>query len=67
MVRLYSRAGVPVWRRPSLKPADRKEADKPDEGDSSMRPAGNRLRPLRPVSYNHRVGLIYSTDVDLPG
>jgi hypothetical protein len=45
MVLLSSRAGVPVCKRPSWKPAARNEADRPIAGASSIRPAGKRFIP----------------------
>ena len=45
MVLISSLAGVPVCSRPSLNPAALREAERPIEGASPSRPAGNRLRP----------------------
>lgn len=46
-----SRAGVPVWSRPSLNPASFKDAERPRDGASPMRPAGERLRPEERLGY----------------
>ena len=47
MVFLSSRAGVPVCRRPSAKPAEARDAESPVEGASPILPAGKRLRPTK--------------------
>ena len=47
MVAPSSRAGVPVCKRPSWKPAFFKDADKPIEGSSLSLPAGNFLIPVK--------------------
>ena len=49
---LRSLAGVPVFRRPSLKPASAREEERPALGEaaSPMRPAGNDSRPVYNVS-----------------
>jgi hypothetical protein len=49
MVLISSLAGVPVCSRPSLNPAALREAERPIEGASLSRPAGNRLRPEKRV------------------
>lgn len=45
IVDLSSLAGVPVCSRPSLNPAERREADRPMEGASFNLPAGKRFWP----------------------
>lgn len=45
MLCLSSLAGVPVCRRPSLNPAALRDADRPIDGASPMRPAGIRRIP----------------------
>lgn len=50
IVRPSRRAGVPVCSRPSLKPAERREAERPTDGASLILPAGIRLRPV--IGFN---------------
>ena len=71
MVFLSTRAGVPVCKRPSWKPAARNEADRPIAGASLIRPAGKRFIPeiaLVPKVYyrSKRAPICISPDRNVP-
>jgi len=42
------RGGVPVFSLPNLKPAERRDAERPTEGASLILPAGKDFNPVVP-------------------